>query len=103
MIAEVRHYNKIGNEINISLNSDKLSSDREVYCKKLHTIKEPDISDCTNCPYFGGLMQGYGHECVWNDEVVDEYDAEKVIQWKDRNKEFLRVSKLIDEGILTKG
>ena len=102
MILQTRHYNKIGHEINESL-TEYPSNDREVYCKKLHTVKEPEEADCMGCPYFGGLMQGYGHECVWDDDVPTTFDTEQVVDWEDRNKEFLRVSKLIDKGVLKKG
>lgn len=102
MILKTRHYNKIGHEINESL-TNYPSSDREVYCKRLHTVKEPETQDCVGCPYFGGLMQGYGHECVWEDDVPTTFDDEQVVDWADRNKEFLRVSRLIDKGVLKKG
>ena len=99
---EVRHYNKIGHEINISL-SGYPSSDREVYCKKLHKVTEPLEKDCYNCPYFGGVMQGYGHECVWDDDVESTFDYEKLVKHDDRNKELARVSRLIEKGILKRG
>ena len=42
----IRHINFIGHEINQSIEDGYPESDREVYCKKLHTIKEPDEADC---------------------------------------------------------
>ena len=100
--TEVIHYNKIGHEINISL-SGYPSSDREVYCKRLHKVTEPMENDCVNCPYFSGLMQGYGHECVWEDYVESSFDFETAIKHDNRNKEFLRVDRLIKQGILQRG
>lgn len=106
MMLLVRHYNLIGHEINESLNEHP-ASDREVYCKRFHTIKEPDIDDCVNCPYYGGVMGGYGHECVWEDEwdlpYYDDMEISKAVKWEDRQKELLRVSNLIDKGVLKKG
>ena len=99
MLHLVRHYNLIQNHINDSLENDQLSKSREVYCRQLHIVKEPDRTDCVNCPYYGGLMQGYGHECVWDDVVNDH---EIAISHSNRFKELLRVSQLIDRGILTK-
>ena len=65
----IRHINLIGHEINQSIEDGYPESDREIYCKRLHTIKEPDEKDCMNCPYFGGLGQGTAHECVWEEPV----------------------------------
>ena len=96
MIKLVHHHNFIGHEINESLEfytDDVL--DREIYCRKLHTIKEPLTQDCNDCPCFAGWEQGHGHECVW-DDVVDEID----VRHDDRYKEFERVDKLIKQGIL---
>lgn len=103
----VRHYNYIGHDINLSLD-DYPASDREVYCKKLHKIYEPLWEDCKNCPHFGGWMQGQGHECVWDDVAPYKTNnpqaiLDYVVEHKDRHKEFMRVSKLIDEGVLQKG
>lgn len=98
----VSHLNFIGSHINESIQYERPIGDREIFCKRLHKIIEPDISICAECPYFGGLMGGYGHECVWEDLTDSE-----IIEWDvypvDTVKEYFRVSKLIDEGILTKG
>lgn len=98
MFGLVTHYNKIGHEINESLENYG-TTDREIYCRKLHKITEPKRKDCESCPYFNGLMQGHGHECVWEDGYYVG-EEEKVIEHKDRNAEFLRASQLIDEGYL---
>lgn len=93
----VYHHNLIGHEINESLQlfaDDVL--DREVYCKKLHVIKEPKIDDCKECPYYEGLEQGHGHECVWEDVT----ELHHVVQHEDRYKEYERVDKLMKKGFL---
>lgn len=78
---------------------------RMVFCKKLHKIAEPLAVDCNNCLYFAGFMQGHGHECAWEDVLDDHYICgdEMDIPWEAREKELLRVSRLIDIGILKKG
>ena len=81
---------------------DTKPSDLEVFCKRYHDIRAPLITDCGNCPHFAGIMQGYGHECIWEDVVPAEVD-EWIVDHSDRQKEFLRVSKLIDQGYIKKG
>lgn len=101
-IKQVYHQNLIGHEINESIQEEYDSKDREIFCKKLHKITEPDEKDCDSCPYFAGFMMGHGHECVWED-VIDTDEDTKIIPHQDARKEMYRVSKLIDEGILKKG
>ena len=96
----VYHQNEIGHEINESLEKYG-SNDREIYCRKLHKITEPNMEDCMNCKCMAGWMMGRGHECVWED-LVDTFTEVVRIPHKDAQKEFLRVSKLIDEGVLEK-
>lgn len=98
----IPHNNFIGGNINDLLRNKAPESSYEVYCKKLHTIKVPTENDCTNCPYFSGLLQGYGHQCNWED-IVPVETTELDIQPSEKQKEFLRVSKLIDRGLLKKG
>ena len=98
----VRHINLIGHEINQSIEDGYPESDREIYCKRLHTIKEPDEKDCMNCPYFGGLGQGTAHECVWEEPVDISSELYRVIQHKDRYKEMERVSEMIEAGVVEK-
>lgn len=99
MIGVRTHYNKIADNINYV----QSQAEQEVYCKRLHKVTVPQASDCTECPYFGGVMGGYGHECVWEDCYPSIDNGPVVIDWNDRNKELLRVSKLIDRGLLKKG
>lgn len=71
-----------------------------VYCKKLNKIRTMDAQFwdvCTTCPMFSGTVQGEGVECTW-DEPADYYSV-KVF---DPKEELLRVSKLIDQGVLKK-
>ncbi len=94
----VYHHNYIGHEINESLeyHADDVF-DREVYCRKMHQVKEPLEKECMTCPYFAGVMQGHGHECGWEDCVEAEY----VVRHEDRYKEYERVDKLIKLGEIT--
>jgi len=98
----VAHMNFIGHEINESLENDLPTSDREVFCKKLHKITEPNAEDCEKCSYFENFMMGNGHCCVWED-VIDINEDERIIPHDKRNEELLRVSQLIDEGVIRKG
>lgn len=100
---EVYHVNLIGHEINESLKNKLPQSDREIYCKKLHKITEPDDHDCRNCKYFAGTAMGHGIECKWKDVVDDPHIDEVIVPHKNRRTELVRVSKLIDRGILKKG
>lgn len=104
-LKQIYHTNLIGHEINESVSEGYDSSDREIYCKKLHKIFEPNAGDCEKCSYFAGRAMGHGIECKWEDVPDEEYpdSDEKVIHHKDRRKEMLRVSELIDKGILKKG
>ena len=93
----VCHRNWIGHEINESLmyHADDVF-DRETYCRKLHLITEPLVSECRKCQCYEGVMQGKGHECVWEDVTEEHYD----VPHKDRYQEYERVDKLIKMGVL---
>ena len=93
----VCHRNWIGHEINESLmyHADDVF-DREIYCRKLHLITEPLISECCKCQCYEGAMQGKGHECVWEDVTEEHHD----VPHKDRYQEYERVDKLIKMGVL---
>lgn len=101
MIQPTRHLNFIGHEINESLVGYD-DHDREIFCKKLHKITVPMKDDCETCPYYDGWMNGYGHQCTWEDQS-ENGNPELIIPHEDRRKEMLRVSKLIDEGVIKKG
>lgn len=101
-LKQVYHVNLIGHEINESLSENYPKSDREIFCKRLHKITEPDFKDCDKCPYFSGTAMGHGIECKWED-VIDVNLDEKVIPHNLVKEEFKRVSKLIDEKVLKKG
>ena len=97
----VYHQNAIGHEINESLENNYPISDREIFCKRLHKITEPNAEDCDACPYFAGWMMGHGIECKWEDTIDINLD-EKFIPHEKVREEMIRVSKLIDEGIIEK-
>lgn len=93
----VYHHNWIGHEINESLmyHADDVF-DREIYCRKLHLVTEPLKSECCKCQCYESVMQGKGHECVWEDVTEEHCD----VQHQDRYKEYERVDKLIKLGVL---
>lgn len=101
----VRHYNVMKDHVNY-LEKD---TDAAIFCRKRHEVVAVDTSECLKCPYFGGFGQGGCHECVWQDispNGPDDSDFDgisKVIPFEDRYKELMRVSKLIDKGIISKG
>ena len=98
----IPHNNYISEHINDLVRLKAPESSYEIYCKRFHTIKIPTENDCNNCPYFSGLLQGYGHQCNWED-IVPVETTELEIPSSAKQKEFLRVSKLIDRGLLKKG
>lgn len=104
-VGLVYHRNWIEEEINESYNNHPDVPEgyegRKIFCKRRHAVIEPMETDCDDCPYLAGFMQGHGHECAWED-VINHGDT-KDINWEDRDKELLRVSKLIDEKIIKKG
>lgn len=98
----ITHYNFIGRHINNSLQDGHSQIEREVFCKKRHEVLEPETKDCQNCPYFGGVMGGYGHECVWED-VYPSNLTSITVKHKDRYKELKRVTDAIKRGDIKKG
>lgn len=96
----VNHINLIGHEINDSLDNDYPTQDRKVFCRWLMKVTEPLRKDCTRCPYFNGLAQGNGHECLWKD-VVSETTF--IVQHKDAIHELERVNELIEKGVIPDG
>ena len=98
-IKTIPHINHIADHINY-LGDDPRKF--EVYCKRAHRVYAPTTEECHACPYYGGFAGGYGHECVWEDCVPIE-EITSTIAWEDRNKEFIRVSQLIDNGLIKKG
>ena len=101
-IKTIKHYNFMSGNINDLSRYGAPDSNYEVYCKRAHAVKAPTLDDCSQCPYFGGFMGGNGHECVWEDVNPVEVN-ELYVYPLDKQKEFMRVSKLIDEGWLQKG
>lgn len=98
-VHPVIHYNKIGHEINESV-INYPDSDRTVYCRQQHSILPPELDRCMKCPLFYDSMGAYGVACKWDDNTPRRT---VLVKHEDRQKELLRVSKLMDEGILPKG
>lgn len=71
------------------------------YCKKLHKLVK-DFDNCGKCSYLTGSMQGMGVECTWDDDSIAS-DGEGILTVNDPRQELLRVSKLIDSKVITKG
>lgn len=69
----------------------------KVYCRRDHNMKYIDFRECRKCPYFEGDFQGLGVECRWEDYVPINADTYRT---EDEDKEFQRVSKLINSGIV---
>ncbi|WP_101773779.1 hypothetical protein [Peptostreptococcus faecalis] len=101
---KVLHLNFIGNDINLSLSGNYPESDREIYCRRYHKIWSPTAKACEKCGYLQSWMQGSGLACECYDYV--EKDSENpemmIIEHKNRKKELLRVSELIEKGKLKK-
>lgn len=77
-----------------------VSDSGRVYCKKLGKVINLDYKDCNTCDYCFGSLQGQGVECMWEDSINNQ---SSIVTVTNPNKEFLRVSKLIDDGIIKKG
>lgn len=97
-VHPVIHYNKIGHEINNSIDNYP-NSDRTIYCRQQHAVLPPELNRCMNCPLFYDSMGAFGVACKWND-VLPQMSV--VVNHQDCQKELLRVSKLIDSDTLPK-
>lgn len=87
----------------LHLNSikDTTKSGMEVYCRKANKVLVPSYDDCMSCPYFHGAGSGTMIECEWEDVPPLTGDIRRV-DWIDRKREQLRVSKLIDDKVIKK-
>lgn len=70
----------------------------KIYCKKEHKVMNQDIDKCSVCDYCSGSLQGEGVECSWEDNV----DL-AIVSPDSPEEELMRVSLLIDSGVLKKG
>ena len=79
-----------------------MTKDGKVFCKRQDRVRKipPEYKDCDKCPYLFGSLQGQGVECIWEDIKPDSLFGHYVY---DPQEEYLRVSELIDKGILKKG
>ena len=69
----------------------------QVFCKKQNKLIS-SMSPCDTCDYCVGCLQGDGVECLWQDNI-----NQPIIRVEDPTYELMRVSKLIDAGIIKKG
>lgn len=74
----------------------------EVFCKAKHKILPAEIETCEGCPYFVTAGQGDVIVCAWEDIPPLGGDT-RVVHQSDVTKEFYRVSRMIDDGIIKKG
>lgn len=80
---------------------DSTKSGMELYCRKKHKLCIPSMEDCMSCAMFRGAGQGEAIECEWED--IPPYKGNvRLIDWFDRKQELLRISKLIDDGVIKK-
>lgn len=75
----------------------------EIFCKKIHGLKSVDIKDCEKCPYFVGSGRSDAVVCKWEDTLANGGYDTKVIMRSEAKDELLRVSSLIDQGVIKKG
>lgn len=75
---------------------------KEIYCRRQHKLCVPTMKDCLSCPYYHGMGGGDMLECEWEDEPSGFGHPIRRIYWQDRNQELMRVSKLIDDGVIKK-
>lgn len=92
---------KIQSILHLNFIKDFTKPGMEIYCRKSHQIKIPSYDDCMSCPYFHGAGAGNMIECEWDDLPPIQGDIRRV-NWVDRNRELLRVSKLIDDKVIKK-
>ena len=70
----------------------------KVYCKKSHKVMRPNLETCSECDYCFGSLQGQGVECIWEDNT-----EMAIVSPETPESELMRVSLLIDSGVLKKG
>lgn len=75
----------------------------EIFCKRDHKVRSVDPKGCEGCPYFVGVGRMDAITCKWEDTLAAGDYAFKTIHKMDVQDEFLRVSQLIDDGVLKKG
>ena len=75
----------------------------EIFCKQQHKLEAVNLKDCEQCPYFVTAGQMDAITCQWEDTLAaGDYDT-KVVHKMDAQDELMRVSQLIDAGVLKKG
>ena len=74
-----------------------------IFCKRQDKVRKvaPEYKGCDDCPYLFGSLQGMGVECMWEDIVPPPVPCGYFVH--DSKEESVRVSNLVDKGILKKG
>lgn len=71
----------------------------EIYCRAVNKVIKMSSAKCETCPLLAGSAQGEGVECYYYDAIAKS-DIEPLINAPE--EEQLRVSQLIDHGIVEK-
>lgn len=93
--------NKLASIVHVNFIRDYTQKGLEIYCRKQHKLCTPVREDCLNCDMFQGVGQGDVIICEWEDRPPFKGDM-RLIPWSDREQELLRVSKMIDDNIISK-
>lgn len=79
------------------IHQNYVDESEKIYCRLDNKVVKADYKNCSDCPCFFGALQGEGVECKWKDNILSP-----IITVTDPVKELMRVSKLIDKGIISK-
>lgn len=77
-----------------------IPNNQTIFCKKKHELVNlmDNLNYCDKCTYIYGSLQGNGVECAWLDIFSEPY-----MQITDPQREFERVSSLVENKILERG
>lgn len=99
-MSEKKHKKSMGNYLFANVLHVNYPNTRdEIYCRRLHKLMKFDIKTCEKCPIIAGSAQGNGVECYYYD-AISKYEAEPIVN--PPHQEYLRISKLIDSGLVHK-
>lgn len=77
--------------------------EHEIYCKRDHRVKSVEISECEKCKYYRGAGHMDAITCEWEDTLAGGFYPSKTISMAKAQDELMRVSWMIDHGVLKKG